>query len=157
MSFGRSLLFNAFILVVLFVPILRGYLGGFVRSALHLFRHVIALLLSFFLARTFFSGATSVIAFVMLFLLTFVFLRCMTPLLSALIEKIPLVKQVNRIFGLFLGLLLGVLNACLLSRIFGFFLPRFTSIDISQSSLISFFSSLQPFRWFFECLVGGRV
>ncbi|MBE6655374.1 MAG: hypothetical protein E7609_00690 [Ruminococcaceae bacterium] len=100
------------------------------------------------------AGIASVaIAFVGIFVLSLLVLALAAKILTVLVEKIPLVRGLNRILGLGAGLLIGVLTAWTVSQFVVFILTTFTSVDYSQAVVLNFFHDISPLRWILQLMV----
>ncbi|MBQ9736160.1 MAG: CvpA family protein [Clostridia bacterium] len=228
-----TILLNVAMVVAILLPALRGYGRGFVKMTLHLFRFVIAFVLSSIFAKplgillkdkwlgdkfyntiyealhssveqitggesmvnalpagiraileTFgvdvgaeaesavasgeamietFSASIAdklssfvgvAIAFIGLFLISLLVLSLFSGLLSALVEKLPLIGTVNKLLGFAFGALIGVIVAWLLAQLIVTLLVTFTEVDYSGAVLLNFFHDISPIRWLLQLLSG---
>ena len=102
------------------------------------------------------ASITSVaLAFIAIFLVSLVLLVFVAKLLTFLIEKIPLVRGLNRIAGFGIGLLIGVFTAWTAAQLIVFVLTTFTSVDYSQAAVLNFFHDISPLRWILSLMVKG--
>jgi len=95
------------------------------------------------------------LAFIAIFLVSLVLLVFVAKLLTFLIEKIPLVRGLNRIAGFGIGLLIGVFTAWTAAQLIVFVLTTFTSVDYSQAAVLNFFHDISPLRWILSLMVKG--
>ena len=102
------------------------------------------------------ASITSVaLAFIAIFLVSLVLLVFVAKLLTFLIEKIPLVRGLNRIAGFGIGLLIGVFTAWTAAQLIVFVLTTFTSVDYSQAAVLNFFHDISPLRWILSLMGKG--
>ena len=92
------------------------------------------------------------IAFIGLFLISLLVLSLFSGLLSALVEKLPLIGTVNKLLGFAFGALIGVIVAWLLAQLIVTLLVTFTEVDYSGAVLLNFFHDISPIRWLLQLL-----
>ncbi|MCI8331729.1 MAG: CvpA family protein [Clostridiales bacterium] len=101
------------------------------------------------------------LAFLLLFLATLIVLKIVTALIDQ-ICRLPLLKQANQVVGLLFGVVVGVLYAMLLSRIFISILPWLSrtagdifSMDLAQKApVLKFFGAFNLFKGIVSGLAG---
>lgn len=103
------------------------------------------------------SIAAVALAFIAIFFLSLVLLIFVAKLLTFLIEKIPLIRKLNRIAGFGIGLFIGVFNAWTVAQLIVFVLTTFTSADYSQAVVLNFFHDISPLRWILFWMVKGMI
>ena len=225
-----TILLNLAMIIAILIPAVRGYMRGFVKMAFHLFRFVIAFVLSSCFAKpiglllkekwlgdkfyntiydalhsaageitggesmanalpsgirtileTFgvdvtaeanqalateqtlesfsmnlsdklasFVGAA--IGFVAVFLLSLLVLALFSGILTAIIEKLPLIGKLNKLLGFVFGALIGVIIAWLAAQLIVTALVTFTEVDYSGAVLLNFFHDISPIRWILQLL-----
>ncbi len=101
------------------------------------------------------SIASVALAFVGIFIVSLLLLAIFAKFLTFLIEKIPLVRGLNRILGFGIGLLIGVFTAWTVAQLVVFILTTFTSVDYSQAVVLNFFHDISPLRWILQLLANG--
>lgn len=220
---------NVIVLLSLVIPIVRGYMNGFVKTVLHLLRFVIAAVVSFIFVKPLgilikekwlggkfydvvhgaisnsFDGsvdgmkdavpaglkalletfgfdlggaandaaakgeamlesfattvadklssiASSALAFVGLFVVSLILVVFITKILAFLVERIPLVRGLNRLLGLLAGAFIGVVIAWTTAQFLVFLLTTFTNVDYSQAGVLNFFHDISPLRWILQII-----
>lgn len=101
------------------------------------------------------SIASVALAFVGIFVASLLLLVIFSKLLTFLVEKLPLVRGLNRILGFGVGLLIGVFTAWTAAQLIVFILTTFTQVDYSQAAVLNFFHDISPLRWILQLLAQG--
>ena len=101
--------------------------------------------------------ASVAIAFVGIFVVSLLLLALAAKILTFLVEKIPLVRKLNRILGFVLGLLIGVFVAWVAAQFIVFILTTFTSVDYSEAVILNFFHEISPLRWILQLLANSMM
>lgn len=96
--------------------------------------------------------ASVALAFVGLFIVSFILLALAAKLLTFLVEHIPFVRGLNRVLGLAAGLLIGVFTAWTVAQLVVFVLTTFTHVDYSQAVVLNFFHDISPLRWLLQLI-----
>lgn len=161
---------NLIVIAVLLIPTVLGLKNGFVKTAAHLLRFVLAFAvasafsksLSQILLKTAWlqgmgeglAGPVSVVvSFVALFVLSLILLGLIARFLTLLIEKIPIIGALNHILGLALGFLQGIFAAWIAAQVLVLILPVVSSsIDVFSASVLKFFYDINPVRLLLEVL-----
>ena len=99
------------------------------------------------------SFASVALAFVGIFIISLFALVFLAKILTALIEKIPLVRGFNHIAGLGVGFLVGIFAAWTAAQLVVFILTTFTNVDYSQASVLNFFHDISPLKWILRLMV----
>lgn len=165
---------NFIILAALLAPTICGLARGFVKTAAHLFRFVLA-----FAVASAFSGPFShvllrggwiqeiteelaehlavTLAFLLFFVVSLLALGLIARFLTFLVEKIPLISGLNHILGLGLGFLQGVFYAWIAAHILVLVLPLvFSDIAVFDAEVLKFFYELNPVRLLLELIARCR-
>ncbi len=114
-------------------------LFGFAETVSERVSSIVAVLLAFALV----FGASLLVLFLLSHFLNFLF------------ERLAFLEKVNRIFGLLLGLSVGVLCASVVSQLTVAVLTTFTDVDYSAAPLLRFFHDISPLRWIMLWIVRG--
>ena len=101
------------------------------------------------------SAASVVLAFVGLFIAFYFALILAARGLTVLVERVPIVRGINRLAGLGVGFLVGVFTAWTVAQLLVFTLTTFTEVDYSRAALLNFFHDISPFRLLFRLMVRG--
>lgn len=101
------------------------------------------------------SIASVALAFVAIFVVSLLLLVLCSKLLTFLIEKLPLVRGLNRVLGFGVGLLIGIFTAWTVAQLVVFVLTTFTSVDYSQAAILNFFHDISPLRWILQLFANG--
>ncbi len=165
-----AIVLNLIILAVLIVPAICGMTKGFVKTAAHLLRFVLA----FAVASSFSKPASLIVlktgwlqsiseglaeplavvlSFVLLFVLSLLLLGLIARFLTVLVEKIPLIGGLNHILGLALGFLQGVFYAWIAAHALVLILPVvFPEIAVFDAGVLKFFYEINPVRLLLEVM-----
>lgn len=104
------------------------------------------------------SGAIGfAIAFFALFFVCSLLLRFLGPVLEKLVNKLPIVNKVNRIFGAVIGLVIGLLFAWGASQLLVGILGLFFDYDWTGTWLLSFFYRVSPLSWLLRLAIAGMT
>lgn len=231
-----AVLLNLVVLIFLIIPVVRGYLNGFVKTVTRLLRFVVAFVLGVLFAKPLgmllkntwlgekfygivesafgdaFSGAANsqdltaalpgglktlleafgfdtagaadqaaqsgeamvqnfvdtvadrlasiasvALAFVLIVILSLILLKLFSGLLNFIVQKLPLIRGLNRLLGLGLGVLVGIVVAWMASQTIVFLLTTFTSFDYSQAGVLKFFHEISPLRWVLQLIAHTMV
>lgn len=93
------------------------------------------------------SIAAALLAFVLVFAASLFVLFLLSRVLRFLLERLAFLERVDRVFGLLLGLAVGVLCASVVSQPIVAILTAFTEVDYSAAPLLRFFHDNSPLRW----------
>lgn len=223
-----TILLNLAMIIAILIPAVRGYMRGFVKMAFHLFRFVIAFVLSSCFAKpigvllkekwlgdkfynTIYEALNSVkgeitggesianalpsgirtlletfgvdvtaeanqalageqtlesisinlsdklasfvggaIGFVAVFLLSLLVLAIFSGILTAIVDKLPLIGKLNKLLGFVFGTLIGLIVAWLAAQLIVTLLVTFTEVDYSGAVLLNFFHDISPIRWILQ-------
>ena len=98
-----------------------------------------------------------VIAFVAVFVISLVIFKILFRVFDSIIKKIPVVKQANGLLGAIIGLFNGFIWTWVLSNIFvkllvpvlNRFNPDFFGLEIANSIIVQFFTTINPITYLF--------
>lgn len=100
------------------------------------------------------SGALAyVLAFVGIFAVSFLAIALLRPVLSFIVERLPVVKTFNKILGAAMGILIGLLFAWTLSQFLAWLLGLVAHNNWTDTYLLSFFYRVNPLQWLFSIAV----
>lgn len=144
MSLGIRILLDSFVLLTFLVPTARGVYMGFFRSALRFLRYLIAALLAFLVASALAGMLAPIAAVVTFFLFSLLLIPLLSALLGRVVQRLPVIKQADRVLGLLLGGCIGLLIASISAHAIGTLLMWFTELDPETLPILSFFRDACP-------------
>ncbi len=104
------------------------------------------------------SGALAyVLAFVGIFAVSLLLIALLRPVLSFIVEHLPVVKTFNKILGAAMGVLIGLLFAWILSQLLVGLLGLIAHNSWTDTYLLSFFYRVSPLQWLFSIAVQSIV
>lgn len=143
MSTAVRILIDLAILASFAVPMVVGFFRGFVKSVLHFFRFFIAFWLALLLARAFSVSLSPIVAFVAFFVFSLLLFPLLTLVVGKVVDRLPVIKQADRVLGLAFGVLTGLMTAWLLTCAVCMLLS-FLEVDYSSCPEILFFRDVNP-------------
>ena len=103
------------------------------------------------------SIASVALAFVLIIILSLILLKIFSGVLDFIVQKLPLIRGLNRLLGLGVGVLIGIVAAWTASQTIVFLLTTFTEFDYSQASVLKFFHDISPLRWILQLIAHTMV